>query len=209
MKSIKRLLVLMLVALAFAGSANAQLRFGVKAGLNLNSLHIDNLADNLSSDNGCGFTGGVMAEFTLPVIGLGFDASLMYTRMNSELFSEPLFSDNGTEVGNGNSKDFFEIPVNVKYKFSIPAVGNVVSPYLFTGPSFAFKLGGDDNVFATKKFQCAWNVGVGIELINHLQISGSYGFGMNNIAKDYLGMEVTDDYKVKNNYWTVTAAWLF
>ena len=207
MKSIKRLLVLMLVALAVAGSANAQFRFGVKAGLNLNSLHVDNLGDNFSSDNGCGFTGGAMVEFTVPVIGLGFDASLMYTRMNAELFNASI-GENDKIVDNGNSKDFFEIPINLKYKFSIPAVGNVISPYLFTGPSFAFKLGGDDNVFATKKFQCAWNIGVGVELINHLQISGSYGFGMNNIAKEF-GVTTVDDYKVKNNYWTVTAAWLF
>lgn len=198
---------MLLVALVAVGSASAQFRFGVKAGVNINKLHLSNFEKNFESDNGCGFTGGVMTEFTIPVIGLCFDASLMYSRMNSDVVKEGI-NGNESEVSS-KAKNFFNIPINVKYKFGLPVVGNFVAPYLFTGPDFAFKLGGDDDVFRTKTFQCAWNVGLGVELINHLQISGSYGFGMNNIAKEVVGVNVSDKLKTKNNYWTVTAAWLF
>ncbi len=200
MKIYKKIILTLLVAFCGMGIANAQLRFGVKAGLNLNSLHLSNLEKNFNDDNKCGYTLGVMTEFQVPVIGLCFDLSAMYTRMNSEIDAPE-----GEKVA--YNKNFLEIPLNLKYKFGLPVIGSVFTPYLFTGPSFAFKL--DKNTgdaLKTKSCQVAWNVGLGFELIRHLQISGSYGFGINNIADHWVN---TEDAKVKNNYWTVTAAWLF
>lgn len=213
MKTINKVAILLLAIIFAAGSASAQFRFGVKVGANFNKLHLDNLSDNFKSDNGAGFTGGIMGEFTIPVVGICFDASLMYTRMNSRIDSNlsnlPEQTGMQTETSS-KSRNFFQIPINIKYKFSLPIVGNVIAPYIFTGPDFAFKLGGKDDVFSTKTFQSAWNVGVGVELIHHLQVQGSYGFGMNNIMKNFSGdYNLSNDIKVRNNYWTVTAAWLF
>lgn len=213
MKTIKVLAATLLLGATVAVPAQAQIRFGVKAGANFNKLHLSNVEDNFTSDNGAGFTGGVMVEGVIPIIGLGIDASLMYTRMNSsidEVFTSGVAGTEGN-VTSSKAKNFFQIPVNVKYKFTLPVVSSFLSPYLFTGPDFAFKLGGKDDVFKTKTFQCAWNVGVGIELINHLQIQGSYGFGMNNVFEHVVGdaATTTSDFKTRNNYWTVTAAWLF
>lgn len=81
---------------------------------------------------------------------------------------------------------------------------------IFTGPCFSFKL---DKSLMDKTFQCAWNIGVGVELFKHLQIAGSYGFGINDIAKGVFKSQDINvnlvQLKAKNNYWTVTAAWLF
>lgn len=200
MKSYKKILLVLLIAVFGMGAAQAQLRFGVKAGLNLNSLHLSNLSSNFNDDNQCGYTLGVMTEFQVPLIGLCFDLSAMYTRMNSEIDAPE-----GETVA--YNKNFLEIPLNLKYKFGLPIIGSVFTPYLFTGPSFAFKLDKNSvDALKTKTCQVAWNVGVGFELIKHLQISGAYGFGINNIADHWVN---TTDAKVKNNYWTVTAAWLF
>lgn len=207
MKFFWKALAVAMIALMGAQTANAQFRFGIKAGLNLNKLHVDDWKSNLDKDNGCGFTGGVMTEFTVPVIGLCFDASLMYTHMSaSDTFNVP--TADGVETGQATSKNFFNIPVNVKYRFGMVPVAK---PFIFTGPDFAFKFGGKNDVFKTKTFQCAWNIGIGFELFNHLQIAGSYGFGMNNVF-DHIAddkIQVTDDFKIKNNYWTITAAYLF
>ena len=208
-KSVKRLVILALMAVIGFGAAQAQFRFGIKAGMNINKLHISDWAANAQADNGCGFTGGLMTEFQVPLIGLCFDASLMYTRMNSDPEIYMNANDQMAAIPASMTKNFFEIPVNIKYKFGIPVIGNVFAPYLFTGPSFAFKLGGSDDVFKTKTFQCAWNIGLGIQLFNHLQVGASYGFGINNIMDKVVGINTTDDTKIKNNYWTVTAAWLF
>lgn len=206
MKLISKSAFLLIIALILGcSSAAAQFRFGIKAGVNLNKLHVSNWRDNLQPDNGCGFTGGVMTEFQVPVIGLCLDASLMYTHMSASTDLYNINADGIVEEEITPKKDFLEIPINLKYKLGLP----ILQPFLFTGPSFAFKLGGDDDVFKTKTFQCAWNVGLGFELLSHLQIAGSYGFGMNNIMKNVAGVQVTDDFKVKNNYWTITAAYLF
>lgn len=205
MKNFKRIL-LAAMALTICFAADAGIRFGVKAGLNVNNLHFDNSV--LDASNRAGFTGGVMTEVMIPVVNIGFDLSLMYTRMNSR--DEITTMDNNgvlekDEINAG--KNFIEIPLNVKYKLSLPAIESIVKPYVYTGPSFAFKL--DKNTldyWKSKTCQVAWNVGLGVELIKHLQVQASYGFGINNVAKNFV-----DDQKikVKNNYWTITAAWLF
>lgn len=207
MKTLKKILLALVITIVGVGAANAQFRFGVKAGLNLNSLSTSNLKSNFNKDNAAGYTAGLMTEFQVPIIGLCFDLSAMYTRMNSE--PDYHFTTTG-ETDVAYNKNFIEIPINIKYKFGLPVVGNILSPYLFTGPAFAFKL--DKNTvkdIQTKTCQVAWNIGVGVELVHHLQISGSYGFGINNIVdKLPVGIE-TDNIKLKNNYWTVTAAYLF
>ena len=207
MKSLKRTFITLLLAVMTFGVSNAEFRFGLKAGVNMN-----NLSSNYKEikDNATGFTGGIMTEFQVPLIGLCFDLSLMYTRMNAT--ADVVVSENGGNVQTidiDQNKNFLELPLNIKYKIGLPIVGKIISPYIFTGPSFAFKLGKqmiDD--FKSKTCQVAWNVGLGLELVRHLQIGASYGFGINNIAGTLTSLNATD-IKVKNNYWTITAAYLF
>ena len=207
MKIFWKTILVAIIAMAGVGQASAQFRFGIKAGVNLNSLHFSNVKENLSKDNGCGFTGGIMTEFQVPIIGLCLDASLMYTHMSAS--SDIYTTDESGAISDkplAQNKNFLEVPINLKYKLGLP----VIHPYIFTGPSFAFKLGGDNDVFKTKTFQCAWNVGLGVELFSHLQLSGSYGFVMNNIMKTAgIVSNTSNDIKLKNNYWTITAAYLF
>lgn len=205
MNALKKTLVLLLVAFMGVGIANAQFKFGVKAGLNVNNLHLNNPGKMFDADNGTGWTAGVMTEFEVPIVGLCLDLSLMYTRMNADV---NVFDSNGYE-GTIKNKNFIQIPLNIKYKFKLPVVSSFLAPYLFTGPDFSFKLDkGTFHDMKTKTCQVAWNVGLGIELVRHLQIGASYGFGINNIAQNF-GVNTTSDVKLKNNYWTITAAYLF
>lgn len=197
LKRIPLLVVAILMILFSATDMQAQARFGIKAGINVNKIHLDNLGSNWSSDNRTGFTGGIMGEFQIPIIGICFDASLLYSHMNSEVTF-------GTDEEKP-AKDFLQVPINLKYKFPIP----IVRPFIYTGPDFAFKIAGDNNIFKTKTFQMAWNVGAGLELFSHLQLSAGYAFGINNIAEGLSSINTSDDIKVKNSYWTITAAYLF
>lgn len=211
MKKFKHLLVIALVAVFAVGQANAEFRFGVKAGANFSSMHLNSgWKDTFKSDNTAGFTGGVMTEFTVPIIGIGMDLSLMYTHVKNELKT-----NNGQMLEEGTvGKNFLEIPLNIKYKINLPVVNNIVRPMIFTGPTFAFKL--DKSVFnniKTKTCQVGWNIGLGVEFFKHLQIAGGYTIGMNNVLKftggNIPGLGSINDVKLKNNYWTVTAAYLF
>lgn len=209
MKLFKKLLLVSLLIAACAGVADAQFRFGIKAGLNINSLHIKDWRQNLDKDNGTGWTAGVMGEFKVPLIGLCFDASVMYTRMNADItiFQATQAPMEESYLGEIKNHNFIQIPINIKYKFGLPVIGKFLSPYIYTGPDFSFKL--DKNTlkdFKTKTCQVAWNVGLGLELVSHLQLQASYGFGINNIAKNWVTIP---DEKINNNYWTVTAAYLF
>lgn len=207
MNCIKKIMLALMVAIVGISSANAQFRFGIKAGMNINKIHFSDVNKNLQPDNSCGWNVGVMAEFTVPIVGLCFDASLLYSRMNNAISDDiDGAAKDVTDSDMTYGKNFLEIPINIKYKFQIPVVASIIKPYLFTGPSFAFKL---DKSIMDKTFQAAWNVGVGLELFRHLQIAGSYGFGMNNVAKEVFNEANVETLKAKNNYWTISAAYLF
>ncbi len=199
MTTFGRIFAVVALVIAAAIPASAQFKFGPRLGLEVNSLHFNSKL--FDSDNQAGFTGGIEAEFTVPVVGVGFDASVMYVRRNARFMQEN--SKDDTNV----PRDYIAIPVNLKYKFGLP----VIKPYLFTGPEFAFLTSGRaiNDALRSKKTDVSWNFGLGVELINHLQVSASYGIGITK-ATEWVGIAGGGD-KIdgKNRYWTVTAAWLF
>lgn len=200
MNKTKFSIVLLLVALCTSFSAQAKFGIGPKLGMNVDKMHISGAP--VRTDDRCGFTGGITAEYIAPVLGLGADISLMYTHMKTNVYV-----DGANENVSGN---FFEIPLHLKYKIGIPAVSSIIQPYVFTGPSVAFKLGGEDSYANTKSTQWGWDLGLGIELIRHLQIGAGYTFGINKLAnKVFDEVNAGHEIKVKNNYWTITAAWMF
>lgn len=199
MKQFHKLLIVALVAIFAAGTASADFRWGIKAGLNFNKLDYKDAAANLEPGNRTGWEAGLMTEFTVPIIGVGADVSLLYARQNLDKATEAVYKD----------KDFLDIPVNLKWKINIPVVASIVKPMIFTGPDFLVALNKHsiENI-KSKTCEVGWNIGIGVELLKHLQVQGSYCIGMNNVAK-YTGQVNTVDLKAKKNYWTVTAAYLF
>lgn len=196
--------VALVAALFLAIPANAQFKFGPKVGMNISTLSLGgNLSDNFKSSNVSSFTGGIMAEFMVPVIGIGLDASVMYTRKGSDLKN---LVENSTEK---QHTDYVEIPINLKYKFSLPVVGSVLAPFVYAGPSFGFRVG--DNFadqYKNKSFETAINVGIGLEFFNHLQVAGQYGWGLGK-AMEFESDVLNSALNGKSRAWTVTAAYLF
>lgn len=201
MKLINKLFIVALVAIASSVSANAQFRFGIKAGLDVSTLHFnDKLFD---SDNRAGFTGGVMVEFTVPVIGVGVDLSAMYVRRNSQFVYN-------NEVGK-NNRDYFEIPLNLKYKLQIPAISRIITPFVTTGPSVAFLTSrrAISDAYRNKACDFAWNFGFGVQLFNKVQLAASYGLGITKALEEIDVVSQGEKIDAKNRYWTVTAAYMF
>lgn len=200
MKKTFVLFVVLIASLASAFSAQAQFRFGLKAGVAINTLHFNDKA--FDADNRAGFTGGAMIEFTAPIIGVGFDLSAMYVRRNSQwLANENITRDN---------RDYIDIPLNLKWKLNIPVINKIARPYLLTGPSFSFltsKKSAED-AWRNRKFDTSWNFGAGVELLSHLQVGASYSVGMTKALKA-AGVTGTSNIEGHNRYWTVTAAYLF
>ena len=210
---IKQILIAVALIATVAVPATAQFKFGPRLGVAINNLHFsskqDAVNDLISTENRAGFTGGLMAEFTAPVIGIGVDASLMYVRRSVKTIdSEDPNVDNKVL-----KRDYFEIPINLKYKFSLPVAGNAVSPFLTTGPSFAFATSKEaiKEAYKNKAVDVAWNIGLGVEFVKHLQIAASYGFGISkSLTKLTKSVGINDiDVEGKTRCWTITAAYLF
>lgn len=196
MKNLKHLFIALAVILTVGVSANAQFKIGPRVGINVNSMHFNEKV--FESENRTGFNAGLQTEFTIPLVGIGFDASLMYVRRTNEF------------TGSTKHCDYFEIPVNLKWKMGIPVIEKVVKPYIFTGPSFAFLTSkrAISDAMKYKTVDTSWNVGLGFEFISHLQIGAYYGFGINNAIETF-GNAQTSKIDGKTHCWTVTAAWLF
>lgn len=197
MKTLKKALLVAIVAIFTVGSASADFRWGIKAGLNFSNLNLKNFQSSVTDPgNRTGWQAGLMAEFTIPIVNIGADASLMYMRQNVD--------DNVAY----KNKDFIDLPINLKWKIGLPVVGKIISPIIYTGPDFLFALNKNTiNDFKSKTCEVGWNIGIGLQLVNHLQITGGYTIGLNGVAK-YMDVD-TQNYKVKKNYWTVSAAYLF
>lgn len=200
MANFKRFWIVAVVLMAFI-PASAQFKFGPRLGVAVNSLHFDKEVFN--KDNQAGFTGGLQAEFTVPLIGVGGDVSVMYVHRSSKWMD----AQNMPQTA---KSDYIDIPLNFKYKLSIPAISSIIAPYVFTGPDFAFLVSKeiiDD--FKSSKFDVAWNFGLGVELIKHLQVSASYGLGLTKALQAVDLKQNAAGIEGKNRYWTITAAWLF
>lgn len=220
----KKLSTILLLLVAFAGTttANAQIRMGLKVGATVNSTEFD--LKNLDLDNTslANFTGGVTLEWMVAA-GFGFDVSALYTAKGTEYtIGENLIGSAFDDIKSGSLKNtvhYIEVPVNIKYKLEIPAIEKIIAPYVFAGPSFAFKVGetikfGDDAggehiKIDNKGVDYAINVGIGLEIIEKLQVSAQYGWGIGT-ASELKATNIEKEWaKSKSGTWAVTVGWLF
>lgn len=210
MKTIKTLLVAVAAILATALPAEAGFRIGPRVGTEVNSMRFDKtIFDN---DNRAGFTGGLMMEFTVPIIGVGFDLSAMYVHRKSATSADGNVASDIKDLLTSKqfrSRDYIEIPLNLKYKLELPLIQKVLVPFVTTGPSFSILASKKaiTDAYKNRALDVAWNFGLGLQFFSHLQVAASYGIGLNKTV-ELIGVNATP-VGGKNNYWTVTAAWLF
>jgi hypothetical protein len=203
MKKNVGLLVIMLLSFTFA--ANAQLKFGIKGGLNMTKMSFSDVPENFSSSNRVGFFVGPMLDAKVPIVGLGFDVALLFSTREGRV---------KTDEGNKNfSESGFDIPVNLKYSFGLSKLASV---YLAAGPNFFFNIDKDlkiaDNMkFSKKKAQVGFNVGGGVRLFTHYQLGINYNIPLSKSATskiiDGAGEALNSSYKSK--IWQVSFAYLF
>ncbi len=199
MKKITCFILTLLLASA-AVPTDAKVKFGVKGGLNISSVHLNK--DILKTDNVTGFQIGPMMEATVPLIGVGMDIAVLYSQKGT-----------GVALTDGVSADvktdYIDVPLNLKWKFGLP----IVKGYFAAGPYVGFRIGGDKvwdipgNVVGqveAKSFGAGLNFGAGVELISHLQVGINYTLGLT----DNYSVKVLD-LNAKNRGWGVTAAFLF
>ena len=197
MKKILTIAVLF-AALMTAVPAKAEVKFGVKGGLNLTSMSLD--ANAISKSNQAGFFIGPTFKFTIPIVGLGFDASALYDQRKAEV-------DN-TSV----KQQSIQIPINLRYGIGL---GSTASIYFFAGPQFGFNVGDKDiktdvGNWTFKSSNISANVGLGLMLLGHLQVSANYNFGLGKtgeLTENTVPNQIKENGKL--NAWQIGLTYFF
>lgn len=178
--------VALLATMMFATSASAQIDFGVKGGLNVTSMSLDSKV--LDASNQAGFFIGPTVKFTLPIVGLGVDASALYDQRSAKIKDE---TTNGERTA---KQQQIAIPINLRYGIGL---GDAASIFFFAGPQFGFNVGDKEQKlwgvsdWKLKTSNFSINLGLGATLVKHLQVSANY-----NIACGTTGeIEATDAVK--------------
>lgn len=190
----KKVISMMMIAVCcmFMATTTAQaqlIKWGVKGGVNMTKIDFD----GGNKDNMAGFFIGPMAEVTIPIVGLGVDAAL-------------LFSQKGIKADDdGHKQAGLDIPVNLKYTIGL---GSALGIFIAAGPDFYFDFKGEENGYEKKKAQVGINVGAGLKLLSHLQIGVNYNIPLGDHFEFVDAAE-----KVwkggKDKTWQVSLAYIF
>ena len=201
-------LVIMAVAMMYATTANAQVKFGLKGGLNVTNMSLDESV--LDASNKTGFFVGPTVKFTLPLVGLSLDASALYDQKEAKVSAD----DNSETTVRQKS---LNIPINVRYGIGLSSLANV---FIFAGPQWGFNVGdknfkwNDQSNYSLKKSNFSVNVGLGATLVSHLQVTANYNIACGKTAElswsdaaSTAGNVVTG--KSRNNSWQIGLAYFF
>lgn len=199
MKKYLQLLLLTALLAVIAVPASAQLRYGFRFGGEFASASLKS-APGASLVNRSGFSGGLMLEYQMPRCGFAPDIAVLYTRYNSRL----------AEGGNAPAsfgRNFIEVPLHLKYKFWLKAFSDMFAPMIYTGPALSMRVGGDhSSPLAAKRVQPGWDLGIGFDIANFIQITGGYRFGLGNAVDSWAAHP---DATLRTNGWNISANILF
>ena len=201
-KSLRYLLLVAVIVMAMP--SQAQLKFGLKGGLNVTDMSLS--SDVVDDSNQTGFFIGPTIRFNLPIVGLGLDASALYDQRDAKL------EDKVAGVAEKKiSRKSINVPINVRYGIGLGTFGSV---YLFAGPQFSFNVGDKE----IKEIDWEWkgselsvNVGAGLMFLKKFEISANYNIVCGksgefdadlNTARDILGHG-------HSNAWQIAAAFYF
>lgn len=210
MKAYEKLftLIVLVAATYFAVPANAQLKFGIKGGLNITDMSLSN--DVFETSNRTGFFIGPTIKFTLPIVGLGIDASALYDQREGEVNVE---ADDNTLVSTRLKQKSINIPINLRYDIGL---GSLAAVYLAAGPQFGFNVG--DKNQSLYKDVVEWrlntsnfsvNVGAGVMLLGHLQVGANYNIVCGKTGEITVLDGAESVLRGRSNTWQISAAYYF
>ncbi len=166
---------LLAVTAAAVPQAAAQFRYGIRLGGEISTARLSD-APGWDAKRGSGFSGGLTCEYQFGGSGFALDASLLYTR-------SPLTVGNASGSWKAGD-DMLHIPLHAKYKHWLRSTYDLAAPFLYTGPSLMVRLDGDTagTPCPTRRVQPGWDIGAGFDLLNFIQVSAGYRFGLRDIA---------------------------
>lgn len=203
-------LALLSVGLLVSSTVNAQsIQFGVKGGLNVTDMKINTKVFDKSNQIGA-FVGPTV-KFSLPIVGLGIDASALYDFHQAKVE----FAGEAQTV----KQQQIAIPVNLRYAIGLGSSANV---FFFAGPQWGINIGEKDfkwtkgSSYSLAKSNFSMNVGLGVTLLKHLQLNANYNVALGKTADvnfwkavETTGQQIIDKEKSRNNSWQIGLAYYF
>lgn len=229
-------IILCVAALTISFAAVSQVRVGVKGGLNLANISVDNEGSVDNKKTYPTFHVGVIADMPLIKDILSFQPGVFYSSKGSKLETGDKESPSVTNPYSKSTTNpqYIEIPLNFVGKVPI---GSDVRLFAGIGPYFAFGVAGknkyefnngvvntdgksdiewdDDTPFNNDDPNQGWNKykrfdwGGNVMVgaeISHFLLSAQYGLGFNKINS---GEESTSDNKNKHRVFSISAGFLF
>ena len=209
----KRIFTLTMILLTLTSASFAKVRFGLEGGAYINKLKFDkSIAD---TENRAGFFVGGKLKASLP-LGFGVDGALLYS--NRSFAFENDYQKNGVVYTEENSKtlNYITVPVNVRWQLG----SDKFAPYIATGPQWDFFIG-DSKLYTSEGLRAtfehniiSWNIGVGLMLLDHVQLGFSWNFPITKSATikdvyDEVKGQVVDSSAMKNKEWTIRVNYYF
>lgn len=202
------MLLAMIVTMTAANNASAQIKFGLKGGVNVTDMSLSSSVFDAS--NRTGFFVGPTIKVQLPLVGLGIDASALYDQREAKI-----------KVGNTTTKETLRsqainVPINLRYGWGLSSMANI---FLFAGPQFGFNVGDKDqkitesSTWSVKNSNFSLNFGAGVTLLSHLQLTANYNVvcGKTSDATITEGLEQLTNKEVRSraNAWQIALAYYF
>lgn len=202
------MLLAMIVTMTAANNASAQIKFGLKGGVNVTDMSLNSSVFDAS--NRTGFFVGPTIKVQLPLVGLGIDASALYDQREAKI-----------KVGNTTTKETLRsqainVPINLRYGWGLSSMANI---FLFAGPQFGFNVGdkdqkiNDKSTWSVKNSNFSLNFGAGVTLLSHLQLTANYNVvcGKTSDATIKEGIEQLTNKEVRSraNAWQIALAYYF
>ncbi|MBQ3608079.1 MAG: PorT family protein [Bacteroidales bacterium] len=195
MKKLVSIFAAIILAAVLSTDADAR-RFGIKAGVNVTDLDVE----NVESVGALGYQAGISWQFDLP-LGFAIQPDILY-HVNATKIDA---------VSDQLSMGYVKVPVNVQWGLRFAdrkiRVFGQASPFV----SYAVSMDGGNENFAAdwdnvNRFSYGAGLGAGIQL-GFIQLTAEYNWAFGNSLKD----KTTDELFNKGNFsgYTVSLAFMF
>lgn len=225
----KKLFVILLGVFALGATtpAQAQVKFGVKGGLNVTNMTFTK--DIFDASNKTGFFIGPMVKVSLP-LGFSVDAAALYDQKSAKVTYQytEITSRDPADIDAVREYDGWQnvkqqsinVPVNLRYAVGLGSMANI---FFFAGPQWGFNIGhknygtGSHGVYENRNFlsfkdsNFSINVGLGATLLKHLQVSANYNIACGKTADISYGkaLESIAKARSRSNCWQIALGYWF
>ena len=160
-------------------------------------------SDVVDASNRTGFFIGPTVKFTLPIVGLGIDASALYDQREAKVKG----------ADKKLKQQAINIPINLRYDIGL---GSLAAVYLAAGPQFGFNVGDKHQTIVedvadwklnTSNFSV--NVGFGVMLLSHLQVGANYNIVCGKTGEVTVFDGAKEVFRGRSNTWQISAAYYF